>query len=301
MEPLANIDSQLTHFILDSLYESSKTWDADFVSGRRALAIATLTGTRYVVSSTIASSAFAFAADVASMINERKDMLNTLAITGSGGVAAGLACIPTLVRAVMHVILSEVPSSFITELSSYMVSVEQAPASSYKSATTNQKEALAKKWQQLRQALCAVAWRAGYLLEKSLAAQYVQHTTLLKGAGETSKPRRADPTVPSEQDGSKKGKKATAEKKEDGMVASHPYVLSFELDGVKKHLRDLSETSSAAYWNAVLQFSDSLDACVAKAHDDGQDRITPVQWKSFVRQSMHSAFEASYARMKAQF
>jgi len=299
MEPLANIDSQLNQFIVESLYESSKNMDADFVNGRRSLAIATLTGTRYVVSSTIAASAYSFANDIASMIMDRKEELKSLAVSDNTNIAAGLACIPTLIRAVMHVILSEAPSSFITELSSYMVSVEQAPASSYKSATTNQKEALAKKWQRLRQILCAVSWRAGYLLEKSLVAQYVQQTALLKGAETQS--RRSDPTVPSDEDASKKGKKGKDDSDAPGIASTHPYLLDFELDGVKKSLRALSETSAAGYWNTVLQFSDALDACIAGAHDEGQDRITPVQWKSFVHQSMRTAFESSFARMKAQY
>jgi len=213
----------------------------------------------------------------------------------------------------MHVILNEAPFSFLTELSSYMVSVNQAPSSSYKSATTKQKEALAKKWQSLRQTLCAVSWRAGYLLEKSLLAQYVQQMALLKGASVPAKGRRPDPTVPSDQEGGgkKKGKKAAAaaaaaaaaeSKEEDNLpAAAHPYLLGFELDGVKKHLRELSETSAAAYWNAVLSFVDILDVAIKKAHQKGLDHITPKDWKTFVLQSMHSAFESSYARMKAHF
>jgi len=298
MEPLANVDAQLNQFVVDTVRDVSKNWNADFESGRRALAIATITGTRYVVSSSIASGAFSFATDAATMLAEQKEQLKSLSVEGNNALATGLSFIPTLIRGVMHVILSEVPASFVTDILEYMMAVEKAPAGSYKSATTSNKEAIAKKWQLLRQSLCAVAWRAGYLLEKSLVAQYVQQSSAEKGA--TVKPGRVDPTVPSE-DGGKKAKNASKDSDVAVPSAVHPYSLSFELDGVKKHLRALSETSAAAYWNAILKFSEFLDAAISKSRDGGADQISPADWKVFVRQSMRSAFEDSYSRMKTQF
>jgi len=291
MEPLANWDTQLTQFVFDSVRDTGKAWNAEFEKGRRSLAVATLTGTRYVVSSTIASGAFAFANDVVSMLAEQKEGLKKLVAEDNNDVVAGLACVPTLIRAVMHVILSEVPAPFVGDFGAFVAAVKKSPAWSYQNSTVGERDALARKWKRMREALCAVAWRAGYLLEKSLVAQYVQQSSALKGVA--SKAGRPDPTVPSEDGG--KVKKAS-----NGSPV-HPYMMSFELEGVKKHLRALSETSAAAYWNAYVRFTRELDLSIDKSRNSGDDQLTGEQWKGIVRDSFRIAFEDSYSRMKAQF
>jgi len=293
MEPLANVDTQMSQFATDSVRVVSKDWDAEFESGRRALAVATLTGTRYVISSTIASGAFAFSADVAEMLAEQKEQLKPLFVEENNeDLAAGLSCIPTLVRAAMHVILSEVPASFVGDIAAYMLAVEKSNASNYKSNTKANKETLAKKWQLLHQALGIVAMRAGYLLEKSLVAQYVQQSSAEKGVD--AKSGRPDPTVPSEE-GAKKVKKG--KEGEAKPSAMHPYILGFELEGVKKHLRSLSEASAAAYWNALEKFGEFMESSVA----DSKEGQSLAEWSEVVRRSMRQAFEDSYSRMKSQF
>jgi len=298
MEPLANADSQMSQFVIGSVRDSSKKWDAEYEDGRRALAIASLTGTRYVVSSTIASGSLAFAADVASTLNEQKEELKSLSLENISDVAASLASIPTLVRAIMHVILSEAPASFVSEIAAYMVALENSDSEGYKKSTSSNKETLAKKWQHLREVLGGVAWRAGYLLEKSLVAQYVQQTCAEKGAG--AKSGNSDPTVPADESG-KKVKKPSNGKDSDVPPALHPYMLGFELEGVKKYLRALSETSAAAYWNVVVALGDGLEAFVQKSHDDGEDRVDGDKWKAAVRQCIYAAFQDSFGRMKAEF
>ena len=198
MEPLAAADAQLAQFAAACVRGGA--------AGKCALAAVVLARTRDAARSAVAASTHAFAADVAAHLHAARTRAALRPLlraddSGSGPrtVAAALACVPTLVRAALHVALADAPvvaaptapvargpaapmPAFAAAFAAAVRIVRGAAPAAHHCVLEAQRTPLVQAWRALRSTLRTVAWRAGYILEKSLIAQYVQQSAVLKGA-----------------------------------------------------------------------------------------------------------------------
>ena len=376
MEPLANVDVQLAQFVAGCVRDAAAR-AATAATAKKAGIL--LLGTRLLVSTEVSKSTHAFATDLARNLaactrTTLRPLLGDARSTRA--VAAMLACVPTLVRAVLHVVLSDAPvadaavavthgptasvDGFAAEFAKAVRKVRDSSYSDDRTAIATQRTCLVQAWRALYRAHRTVAWRAGYILEKSLIDQYVQQSTALKpgalraqqlsqphpqaaaAATATAAAATATATVPSGAvsvasvlsvaacpdsaeglgtGGSRAGsmcsarfcperaalraaaaakRRAAAAEATQPLATPHPYALGFAMDSVRRHLHALADATAAACWCVVPEFERALAAAAHGISRSARKGAAHTPWAQVVEGAAVSAFEASFARLRAQ-
>lgn len=317
VEPLANVDAQLALLVADDVYcdtslasqspckgkwnkDKDKGTEDNKDNGKWTIVGALMTGTRLVASGAVSASAHAFAAGLAGLLAAHSAALRPL-LAGArarGAAAAQLACVPTLVRAALHVALCDAPAAFAPVWAAAVRAVRAAPPAAHARTLAAHRAPLVRAWRTLHQALRTAAWRAGYLLEKSLLAQHIQQSAVLKGGGASSASSAASASSTTSSATSASASSASEETEEESpaIATPHPYTLGFAMESVRRHLHALGDATAAACWCAVIEFAEALRAAVHTTTSTNAE----AQWPRTVERAAVGAFARSFARLKAQ-